>query len=102
MDVAKDEIFTRKQMEEVQEISQKGKATKKILHHIAMGEESNSEKKSFTHKFVGTSSPVLDPILQKAYKAASAPWPYNLIAFIPRWVRNVGLVLVALLFFRDT
>ena len=97
---AEDGIFTREQMKEMQEISQRGSGGNKILHHIAMGVESNSEKKSFTERFFGTSSPVLDPILQKAYEAASAPWPYNLIAFIPSWIRVVVIIFAVLLLFR--
>ena len=72
VDVAEDGIFTREQMEEVQEIIQRGSATKQILHHIAMGVENNSEKKSFTQKFFGTSSQILDPMKQPVHYGPTA------------------------------
>ena len=84
----------------MEEISQRGSATKQIIHHIAIGVESNSEKKSFTDRFFGTSSPTLDPILHKAYEVALSPWPYNLITFIPSWIRVVVIILAVLLLFR--
>ena len=42
----------------------------------------------------------MDPILQQAYEVASASWPYNLIAFIPSWIRILVIVLAFLLLFR--
>ena len=90
MSASEEGIFTKDQRKEMEEISQRGLATKPILHHIAMVVESNSEEKSFTIRFFGTSSSTLDPILQKANEAASAPWRLQPHSVHPQLDKDCG------------
>ena len=83
--ISKEGIFTKEQRQEMEEISQRGSATKQILNHIAMRVQSN--KQTFSSRLFGSSSPTLDPILQQAYEAALAP---GLTTSLPSSLAGLG------------
>ena len=66
--ISEEGIFTKEQRQEMEEISQRGSATKQILNHIAMRGQSN--KRTFSSRMFDPESPSLNSILQQPYEAA--------------------------------
>ena len=89
-------VYTATQRREMVKMSQRGNAIKQVVSHLTAAIQEYESDYDFISQFTGQSS-VLDPSLTQAFQSVALPFPYNLLNFIPVWVRAVFIVIAALL-----
>ena len=92
-----DGVYTKDQLEALEEQTMRGDAIMAISNHLAAKVHQVSQtQNTFTTSTIQT---LLANNLQSAIEISTTPWPYNLANFLPSWVRSVIAITVVTLFF---